>query len=243
MFNVHCPIVQQGVTELLSSAQEGERRRRTKFFDLQQAEEWNILTANHHSTKSSELCSDSCPSARLRMSLHCSLAWSRRKWQDGPAAQSSGLWLGLWTQPGITAAVRAAHHGAAKEQPRSSPAPSSSSGAALAASKRAQGAALLQLAPPLLERVSGQYSTSHNSGSCGFHPLQSLQSFYSATRLGERRERNVAVSRGQLSEDKIQWYMCSLYSDKAGNTTLPPKLCHIIRTSILFWWIEVHFLS
>lgn len=142
MFNVHCPIVQQGVTELLSSAQEGERRRRRRFFDLQLAEEWNILTANHHSTKNSELCSDSCPSARLRMSLHCPSAWSRRKWQDGPAAQSSGLWLGLWTQPGITAAVRAAHHGAAKEQPRSSPAPSSSSGAALAASKRAQRAAL-----------------------------------------------------------------------------------------------------
>lgn len=46
-----------------------------------------------------------------------------------------------------------------------------------------RGLPCLQLAPPLLERVSGQYSTSHNSGSCGFHPLQSLQSFYSATRL------------------------------------------------------------
>lgn len=43
----------------------------------------------------------------------------------------------------------------------------------------------------------------------------------------EKGERNVAVSRRQLSEDKIQWYICSLYSDKGGNTTLPPKLYNV----------------
>lgn len=57
--------------------------------------------------------------------------------------------------------------------------------------------------------------------------------------LAGRKETEVCgseqrVGREQLSGDKIQWYIYSLYSDKDGNTTLLPKLQYKYQCNPLF---------
>lgn len=111
--------------------------------------------------------------------------------------------------------------------------PSSSSGAALTVSKRAEGATMPTAVISTFRE--GIWAIVHKSEQRElWFPPSAITPKLLLCHLTLRKE-NVAVSRGQLSEDKIQWYICSLYSDKGGNTTLPPKLYNMNISSFLYF--------
>lgn len=121
MSNVHCPTVEQWITEVLSSAQEWARRR---FFALQQPGDQNILAINHRNAKKNKNQSCALPVV-LPQGLRCycivpNLDGGRNgKMGQKPRPQHSASWLGLLTQ---ICTIGANQSPRSTERPRTSPA-------------------------------------------------------------------------------------------------------------------------
>lgn len=131
MFNVHCPIVQQRVTELLNSAEEGARRRRRK----------RGLKHPHSQTPQYQVQSCALSVVLLQgLGCYCTVpqldAGGNGKMGQKPSALVRDLACEYRHEPLLPG--KAVHYRAAKEQPCSF----LQLWAALTASRRGEGAAM-----------------------------------------------------------------------------------------------------